>query len=239
MTWYPAGHGQRLHAPSRALSSVLRLQLLFRLSFTHGWETTKEPAQGLYWLHRDPRWLCCFGRTVLSRTWRPWKPHCYGASEPNGRNGRRQLLLPLPPLLAVLLVSLAMRQGAAQSAAGSVDHRPVLQDLDVITAVRGIRSGQATYVAKTLAMNFWSDLGWHGILSMVLLLMDQRWDLSNYLRGRLFRASSPDIACPRCLPSSCSCWNSTVKSNSSMSVRHDTPNGPAPHTHGQGSSCLK
>jgi len=34
--------------PSRALSPVVRLQLLFPSSFTHDWETMKEPAHSLY-----------------------------------------------------------------------------------------------------------------------------------------------------------------------------------------------
>jgi len=86
-------------------------------------------------------------------------------------------------------VPLVSRLVALHPHANSTDHRPILHDLDVITAVHGIRSGQATYVAKILDRNFRSKLGWDGILSMVLLLMDQR-------RGP-FRVSSPGIARPR------------------------------------------
>ena len=60
-----------------------------------------------------------------------------------------------------------------------------MQYLDVITAVRGANSGQATYINETLARNFWSDLGWDRIMAMVSLLMDQRWDLCNYLWERV------------------------------------------------------
>ena len=69
-------------------------------------------------------------------------------------------------------MSSASRRVAFQPLAGSTDNRPMLQDLDVIAAVRGIRLGQATYVAETLDRNFWSDVSRDGILSVVLFLMD-------------------------------------------------------------------
>jgi len=84
-------------------------------------------------------------------------PQKLGASELNGR-------ATVPD--AVLLVSLASRRVALQpraGSAGSTDHRPVLQDLDVITAVRGFCSGHATFVAECLDRNSRSDLVWDGI----------------------------------------------------------------------------
>ena len=43
-------------------------------------------------------------------------------------------------------------------------------------------------------------------------------------------------AFPRLLPSSCSCWNSSARSSSSMSIGHDTPKWAGPrHVHRQGS----
>jgi len=49
-------------------------------------------------------------------------------------------------------------RGAVQFPASPADTRLALQDLDVITAVRGARSGQATYIAKTLFRHFQTDL---------------------------------------------------------------------------------
>jgi len=77
------------------------------------------------------------------------------------------------------------RSGASQSPADLIDHRPALQDLDVITAVCGARCGQATFIAETMSRNFRSDLGRDGVLARVLLLMDKRWDLGNYLGERV------------------------------------------------------
>jgi len=53
-------------------------------------------------------------------------PHCHGAGKFSGWNWRRLLAL-LPPLLA-------SGRGASESPADPTNHRPVLQDLDVITA---------------------------------------------------------------------------------------------------------
>ena len=55
----------------------------------------------------------------------------------------------------------------------------------MIAAVSGARCGQATYIAKTLYRNFRTFLSQDGVLSMVLLLMDQIWDLGSYLRERI------------------------------------------------------
>jgi len=78
-------------------------------------------------------------------------------------------------------------------------------ELDVITAVWGIRSGQATHFAKTLARNFQSDLGQDGILPMVLLLIDQRWDLSNYLRETAIQSFLSGHHMCEVFAKSCSC----------------------------------
>jgi len=58
----------------------------------------------------------------------------------------------------------------------------------VITAVRSICSGQASYAADDLHQRFRTDIGRDGILAMVLPLMDQRRDLSNYLCQRSVQA---------------------------------------------------
>ena len=63
----------------------------------------------------------------------------------------------------------------------------------MITAVWGIHSGRATYVVEISARKFRSDHDRDGILSMVLLLMDQRRDLGSYPRElRALPASSWD-----------------------------------------------
>ena len=43
---------------------------------------------------------------------------------------------------------------ALQPRADSTDRQPILQDLDVITAVRGICSGQTSYTVETLHQRF-------------------------------------------------------------------------------------
>ena len=55
----------------------------------------------------------------------------------------------------------------------------------MITAVQSIHSGQVSYAAN---QRFRSDMGRDGILAMVLLLLDQRRDLSNYLCQRAVQA---------------------------------------------------
>jgi len=92
--------------------------------------------------------------------------------------------------IAALLVPSVSRRVTFQPRADSTNCWPVLQDLDVITAVRGIRSGQVAYVAETLDQPFQTDLGRDEILAMVLLLMDQRRDFSNYLRDRAIQSIS-------------------------------------------------
>jgi len=57
--------------------------------------------------------------------------------------------VPAPPAPSVL------RWVAFQPRSDSTDCRPILRDLDVITAVRGIRSDQAAYVAKSVMMESW------------------------------------------------------------------------------------
>jgi len=78
---------------------------------------------------------------------------------------------------------------AAQIPADSVDHKPMLQDLNILTA----------FVAKTLARNFRSDLGWDRILSTVLLLMYQRQDLSNCLWKRAIQGFLSGHSMPKVL----------------------------------------
>ena len=97
---------------------------------------------------------------LLSGTRQSWKPHCHKASELSGLSKRLQLA-PLPCCRPAGVISVEL--GAAESPAGSIDQRLVMQDLDVITAVRDVCSGQATHVAKTLAMNFQSDFSRDGI----------------------------------------------------------------------------
>jgi len=48
LTQYLAGRGQWLRFQLRAVSPVARLQPSIPSAFTHGWETTKELARGLY-----------------------------------------------------------------------------------------------------------------------------------------------------------------------------------------------
>ena len=83
----------------------------------------------------------------------------------------------------------ALSREAVQLRLDSIDWRPVLQDLNVITAVRSIRSGQASYTADTLHQRFRSDIGRNRILAMALLLLDQRRDLSNYLHQTAVQAA--------------------------------------------------
>ena len=63
----------------------------------------------------------------------------------------------------------------------------MLQDLNVIAAMRGSRSEQVEFVTETLYSNYRTNLSRDGVLSMVLLLMNQRWDLRNFLRERVFQ----------------------------------------------------
>jgi len=51
-------------------------------------------------------------------------------------------------------------------------------------AVRMACYGQAELIADTLYSTFRTNLTWDGVLSMVLLLLDQRWDLGNFLQQR-------------------------------------------------------
>ena len=60
--------------------------------------------------------------------------------------------------IAVSPVSSALEQGFSALPAGHIATRPALQDLDVIAAVRGARSGQATYIAETLYRHFQTGL---------------------------------------------------------------------------------
>jgi len=57
---------------------------------------------------------------------------------------------PVPATLAPLV----SRWVALQPRADSTDRQPILQDLDVITAVRGICSGQTSYTVETLHQRF-------------------------------------------------------------------------------------
>jgi len=109
------------------------------------------------------------------------------------------------------------------------DTQPALHDLDVIAAVRGARSGQATYIAETLFRHFWTDLGQDGVLSMVLLLMDQRWDLRNYLQERIMQGFLSDRPCRRSFQRSLACWTNSVRS-SSRSDWLNTPKWAGPDT---------
>jgi len=75
-----------------------------------------------------------------------------------------------------------------ESLAACTNIQPVLQDLNVVYGVGFTRPGQAEYVTDTPVSAFWTDLSQEGILSMVLLLLDQRQDMRNFLQERILQS---------------------------------------------------
>ena len=67
------------------------------------------------------------------------------------------------------------------------------------------------------------------VLFMVLVLMDQRQDLGNYLWRRIMQISSQGRPCWRSFPRSLACWTNSVRS-SSASDWHTTPKWAGPYT---------
>ena len=65
-------------------------------------------------------------------------------------------------------------QGASDTLTAFVDVQPVLRGLDVIHAVPMARPGQTDLIADTLVSTYQTDLNQDGVLSIVLLLLDQR-----------------------------------------------------------------
>jgi len=58
----------------------------------------------------------------------------------------------------------------------------------VVHAVQLVRPGQAELITDTLVSTFCTDLTRDRVLSMVLLLLDQRRDLGNFLRERILQS---------------------------------------------------
>lgn len=128
-TWYPAEHGQWHRVPPSTMMPMLILQLYMALLFTAGWETAKPQTVALY-------------HTVATEPFRAPSPS-------------QDLENPVDSLSWGDLVEREEQEAAARATtpADPVDVRPVLQDLDVIHAVRMAHPGQVDHKADTSFSN--------------------------------------------------------------------------------------
>ena len=143
-TRYLARRGLWLHTSPRSMSLVVRLHPVLPSPFIHGWTMVKEPVAGLYWAASPPfmvepfRVLDPFKDAVAPEAQLSWSERVKQAEQDAAACATASAAVPLVPSVSRLV--------AFQPRTDSTDHWPILQDLDVITAGCGIRSGQATSV---------------------------------------------------------------------------------------------
>jgi len=116
------------------MQPIVQLQPLFPSSFNTGWTTVKEPVLGQHHAALLPLTVEPFcvsdpfeDSLEASLTW----------GKRVERVEREEVARAMAPVLAPPALSV-LRRVAFQHHSNSTDCRPILKDLDVITAVRGI-----------------------------------------------------------------------------------------------------
>jgi len=129
---------------------VMQLQPLFPLTFITGWSAARDVALYQYCIDLLPLTVEFFQVLDLLVDLLEVSPSWSNRVEREEQAEAAQAAIPAPVLSAPSVSSWE----AVQLCLDSTDWWPVLQDLDVITALWSIHSGQASYTVDTLYQSF-------------------------------------------------------------------------------------